>query len=93
MFIHRFAPAGTELCGERHATVESAHECEEWTMAAAWDAEQVYCSLCDGIGHGQPGYGGCPLENRGVEDTYAEEAWEAARGVVSFEEAFAAAMA
>jgi hypothetical protein len=31
-----------------------------------WEAKAeaglVYCSICDGVGHGQPGYGPCPLE-------------------------------
>jgi hypothetical protein len=26
------------------------------------------CSLCDGIGHGYPGAGPCPLEERGAND-------------------------
>ena len=26
------------------------------------EAGLVYCSICDGVGHGQPGYGPCPLE-------------------------------
>lgn len=29
------------------------------------DSQTVYCSMCDGIGHGQPGHGPCPLEERG----------------------------
>lgn len=32
----------------------------------AWaERGMVYCSICDGVGHGQPGYGPCPLEMRG----------------------------
>ena len=38
------------------------------------EADTVYCSICDGIGHGQPGYGPCPLEDRGWMDTFEEEA-------------------
>jgi hypothetical protein len=38
-----------------------------------WEAKAesglVYCSICDGIGHGQPGYGPCPLE---VWDGYCQ---------------------
>lgn len=51
------------------------------------DSQVVYCSLCDAAGHGQPGYGPCPLEERGAEDAYAEARWEAARGVLSYEAA------
>lgn len=41
----------------------------------AWDERDVvYCSLCDGQGHGQPGFGPCPLEDRGWMDTAEEEA-------------------
>ena len=31
------------------------------------------CSLCDGLGHGYPGGGPCPLEERGNYD--GEPAW------------------
>jgi len=35
----------------------------------AWDERDVvYCSICDGVGHGQPGHGPCPLEDRGWAD-------------------------
>jgi hypothetical protein len=30
------------------------------------------CSLCDGIGHGYPGAGPCPLEERGAMDADAD---------------------
>jgi len=92
MFTHRFAVEGTEACGRTHVTTTEARDCEVDYMAMMQDADLVYCALCDGIGHGQPGYGPCPLEMRGVEDTYAEEAWEAARGVVSYWDAAAAAL-
>ena len=45
---------------------------------AAWEQEcheqagAIYCSVCDGAGHGQPGYGPCPLENTG---DYSSEPW------------------
>jgi hypothetical protein len=51
------------------------------------DSQVVYCSLCDAAGHGQPGYGPCPLEERGADEAYAEAQWEAARGVLSYEAA------
>jgi hypothetical protein len=50
-----------------------------------WDANLVHCSICDGIGHGQPGYGPCPLEDNGYfdpeEDAREREAqyWEDVR--------------
>jgi hypothetical protein len=31
------------------------------------------CSICDGFGHGYPGAGPCPLEERGWEDQLEEE--------------------
>lgn len=53
----------------RHATVAEVRACydERYALEAeeAYEVSLVYCSLCDGIGHGQPGYGPCPLEMRG----------------------------
>jgi hypothetical protein len=46
----------------RHDTADEARECE---YAAAWEdahADVPTCSICDGIGHGYPGAGPCPLE-------------------------------
>ena len=40
----------------------------EFYWEAKAEAGLVYCSICDGIGHGQPGYGPCPLEDRGYAD-------------------------
>jgi hypothetical protein len=31
-----------------------------------WD-EGSTCSICDGLGHGYPGAGPCPLEDRGYD--------------------------
>jgi len=31
------------------------------------------CSICDGVGHGYPGGGPCPLENRGAWDSFRDE--------------------
>lgn len=36
-------------------------------LVDAWD-EGPTCSLCDGLGHGYPGGGPCPLEDRGWDD-------------------------
>lgn len=36
-----------------------------------WEAEAGFCSICDGLGHGYPGGGPCPLEDRG----YGEPEW------------------
>ena len=30
------------------------------------------CSLCDGLGHGYPGAGPCPLEERGYDNEYED---------------------
>lgn len=40
------------------------------------------CSLCDALGHGYPGAGPCPLEQRGYDDAREDEAREAAMGVL-----------
>lgn len=42
-----------------------------WDEYAEAMAEPPTCSLCDGLGHGYPGAGPCPLEERGYWD--AEE--------------------
>lgn len=45
---------------------------------AEFEAGVVYCSICDGTGHGQPGYGPCPVfEDRPSYDRYDrdERAW------------------
>jgi hypothetical protein len=55
-----------------HALIVSTEAVDEIAYALA-EADTVYCSLCDGIGHGQPGHGPCPLENRGWMDTAADE--------------------
>ena len=34
-------------------------ETEEYN-AACGEEEEVCCAICDGVGHGQPGYGPCP---------------------------------
>lgn len=46
-----------------------------------------YCSICDGMGHGYPGGGPCPLETVGWLETLEEEAYERQMGVVSFADA------
>lgn len=44
-----------------------------WTAAELSDYEEAMydqrcCSICDGAGHGYPGAGPCPLEERGSYD-------------------------
>ena len=41
--------------------------------AEAYAYEARCCSICDGVGHGYPGGGPCPLEDRGAYD--GEPAW------------------
>ena len=38
----------------------------------AWGTEGRTCSICDGVGHGYPGGGPCPLEDYDYSD---EPAW------------------
>ena len=46
--------------------------------AAAYDEyEGLCCLICDGLGHGYPGGGPCPLEERGYEDARRDEEREA----------------
>jgi len=47
-----------------------------------WD-DGPTCSLCDGLGHGYPGGGPCPLEERGWDDGFEE--WERSRGVLDLD--------
>lgn len=49
------------------------------------EAGMVYCSICDGVGHGQPGYGPCPLEERGWAEALMDEEMEARMGVIPFD--------
>lgn len=73
-FTHRHLIDGIEHCGTRHATATEARDCETDTLAhIAEAAHEVCCSICDGVGHGQPGYGPCPLEVNEVA------AWETSR--------------
>jgi hypothetical protein len=86
-FIHRFKVDGQERCGERHAAAAEARDCEGSFWHDDWESQLVHCALCDGIGHGQPGFGPCPLEERGYWEAAAEADWEAARGVIPWHEA------
>lgn len=40
-----------------------------------WDQEEEgpTCSICDGLGHGYPGAGPCPLEDRGWADSFDDD--------------------
>lgn len=65
--------------GEPEVTLYEC-DCDECRdLAAQADAmfEGPTCSLCDGLGHGYPGAGPCPLEERGYDDGFEE--WEARR--------------
>ncbi len=55
---------------------------------AKQEMDSLFCSICDGMGHGYPGGGPCPLESVGWMETMADEAYEQSMGVVSFEDAF-----
>lgn len=48
---------------------------------------EVCCRICDALGHGQPGYGPCPLEERGWMDALQDEEIERRMGVIPFDEA------
>lgn len=49
-------------------------------LPEGWDDEGPTCRICDGLGHGYPGAGPCPLEERGYDDGFAE--YEARMGLV-----------
>lgn len=42
-----------------------------------WESEVGTCSICDALGHGFPGGGPCPLEDRGWEDAERDRLHEA----------------
>ncbi len=69
----------------KHFSAQEVRNCyaesRERRAREEWEAEVVYCSICDGQGHGQPGYGPCPLEMTGADETYRESLWDAARGL------------
>ena len=46
------------------AEVEGSFPTEEDAYWASFTPEET-CSICDGLGHGYPGAGPCPLEERG----------------------------
>lgn len=51
--------------------VEAAN-LDEYVYGPAEDPDVRYCSLCDGVGHGYPGGGPCPLEERGYWEAEAD---------------------
>ena len=59
-----------DIEGVPGAVCESCNEA--WDAACEWEADQVFCSICDGLGHGQPGHGPCPLEERGAYEPEEE---------------------
>lgn len=68
--------------GHDHATVAEARACvADYEDYAYGDYTGPTCSLCDAAGHGYPGAGPCPLEERGSDEAYAEALYDAARGV------------
>jgi hypothetical protein len=44
---------------------EDASEAHYYYHPEDGEAYAVYCSICDGAGHGQPGYAPCPIEDGG----------------------------
>jgi hypothetical protein len=64
-------------CGDLFRPEPAKPEADEprpdWVADLAYEEEYVpTCSLCDGAGHGYPGAGPCPLEERG---SYDAEPW------------------
>lgn len=49
-----------------HNTYASLEDYEA-EQAYLWEVRQGHCSICDGLGHGFPGGGPCPLETRGEQ--------------------------
>jgi hypothetical protein len=54
------------------ATFTSASEAADFLYGPP---EPPACSICDGIGHGYPGAGPCPLEETGEDDPRERELW------------------
>lgn len=79
MFIHK-----TDFAEDhRHELVEEARECEYVAASEAFYADERCCSICDGVGHGYPGGGPCPLEvnERAAWEDAEDEARAAALGL------------
>lgn len=74
-----------EVLAERLAPRYPNHRAA--ALLAALEDEEGYegpsCSICDGLGHGYPGSGPCPLEERGWEDAEADRQREAWMGLAS----------
>lgn len=46
---------------------EDSGDVEDWDPEDAWWDDRPTCTICDGLGHGYPGGGPCPLEERGEQ--------------------------
>jgi hypothetical protein len=56
-------PTMVRVCYDR----SNPWTCEDILAEQAADDERT-CTICDGLGHGYPGAGPCPLEERGGPD-------------------------
>lgn len=48
---------------------------DAWIDCSGQDYEGPSCSICDALGHGYPGGGPCPLEDRGYDEDDSSERW------------------
>lgn len=46
-----------------------------------YEDDVATCSVCDGVGHGYPGAGPCPLEMRGADEAELQDRMEARMGI------------
>lgn len=71
--VRRFPSGRLVNILDGRVTVLTDEEAEQIDDAIAYDWEAGRtCSLCDGLGHGYPGGGPCPLEERGHWDAEAD---------------------
>jgi epoxyqueuosine reductase QueG len=74
-------------CKERHESVSAVRECYDEDARMAYE-EQMFAD----VARAEAGYERW-LEDRGADEAAAQDAYEAARGVIPFDVAYAAALA
>jgi hypothetical protein len=57
----------------RVLAIVTPDEADDIARYEGWEGRT--CSLCDAVGHGYPGAGPCPLEDRGWADQADDDGW------------------
>jgi hypothetical protein len=79
MSLHNF-PETVILASGSMAWLDDEGKVTHIEKGYGWGEEGPTCTLCDGLGHGYPGAGPCPLEMRGWEDAEQDRIREAHYG-------------